>query len=101
MLEAQVCDPPALTARKAPAGADVRPEKSSPQHATAPDVLNPQPWYVPVVTELKVPSGGTNLGSRWSYRQQSRVPVVLTPQVCEGLVLTALKVPNGAGMRRP
>jgi hypothetical protein len=85
---------------KVPVGGDVRPKEPSPQQATAPDVLSPQLWYVPVLTELKVPNGGASAGTRRSYLQHSSVPVVLTPQLCEAPALTLLKVPMGAGICR-
>ena len=90
LLTPQVCNPPALTETKEPAGGVAWPTSSLPQQATEPPILTPQVCNTPALTETKEPAGGVAWLSP-SLPQQATEPLLLTPQVWNAPTLTETK----------
>jgi hypothetical protein len=63
-----------------------------PQQSTAPSILTPHAWNLPVVTEANIPAGG-DARPEESDPQQANVPSALTPQVYNGPALTDMNDP--------
>ena len=58
ILTPQVCNTPALTETKEPAGGVAWLSPSLPQQATEPPILTPQVWNAPTLMETKELAGG-------------------------------------------
>src|SRR6266550_4348647 len=97
VLTPQLCQPPALTCVKAPAGGVARSKPLSPQQATLPSLLStPQACESPALTWVKVFAGGV----AWPPPvplppEPAIVPSVLSPHVGDPPALTWVKPPAG------
>ncbi len=89
----------ALTAVNVPAGGEVAPPSSLPQHASVESDRIAQLCEPPALTAVNVPPGGDACCTR-SSPQQARVPSLRIAQACEPPALTAVNVPPG-GEARP
>ena len=94
LLTPQVCQPPALTETKEPAGGVDWPSSLTPQQAMEPSLLTPQVFFLPALTETKEPAGGV-VSPKSLKPQQATEPSPLTPQVWIAPALTETKEPAG------
>ena len=91
VFTAQLCESPAATMLKLPAGGVACPERFLPQQAIVLSGFRPQVWDSPAETEVKMPPGEVACPEEF-LPQQVTVPSALTPQLWEPPADTELKV---------